>query len=83
MRGRGWNDVAATTDQLAGAGHRFGAPLDLEFAEDFPVVPFHRVQGEEEPLADLVVRESLAIRRRTSNSRWLNGSIKRLWRVRG
>ena len=45
--------------QLAGTGDRFGAPLDLEFAEDFPIVPFHRVQGEEQPLADLAIRESL------------------------
>jgi hypothetical protein len=36
--------------QLAGARDSFGAPLDLEFAKDPPVVSFHRVQGEEEPL---------------------------------
>ena len=46
--------------QLAGTGDRFGAPLDLQFVEDFPVVPFHRVQGQEEPLANLLIRESLA-----------------------
>jgi hypothetical protein len=36
--------------QLASARDSFGAPLDLEFAKDPPVVSFHRVQGEEEPL---------------------------------
>lgn len=45
--------------QLAGTGDRFGAPLDLEFAEDLPVVPFHRVQGEEELRANLSIREPL------------------------
>ncbi len=37
--------------QLAGTCDRFGAPLDLEFAKDFLIVFFHRVQGEEKPLA--------------------------------
>ena len=46
--------------QLAGTCDRFGAPLDLEFAKDFPIVSFHRVQGEEKPLANLVIRESLS-----------------------
>ena len=32
--------------QLAGPCHRFSAPLDLEFVKDFPIVSFHRVQGE-------------------------------------
>jgi len=45
--------------QLAGARDSFGAPLDLEFAEDLPIVSFHRVQGEEEPLSNFVIRESL------------------------
>ena len=36
------------------------APLDLEFAEDLPIVSFHRVQGEEKPLAHLLIRESLS-----------------------
>ena len=34
--------------QLAGTRDRFGTALDLEFAKDFPIVSFHRVQGEEE-----------------------------------
>ena len=46
--------------ELPGACHSFGAPLDLEFAEDLPIVSFHRVQGEEEPLANLVIGESLS-----------------------
>ncbi len=45
--------------KLAGTGDRFGAPLDLELAKDFQVVPFHRTQGEEQPLAHLTIREAL------------------------
>ena len=45
--------------QLAGPCDRFSAPLDLEFVKDFPIVSFHRVQGEEQPLAHLLIRESL------------------------
>ena len=45
--------------QFAGTGYRFGAPLDLELAKDFQVVPFHRTQGEEQPLAHLTIREAL------------------------
>src|SRR5438105_6501672 len=44
--------------QLAGTCDRFGAPLDLEFAKDSPIVSFHRAQGEEQPLANLLIRES-------------------------
>src|SRR5438552_2633647 len=46
--------------QLAGARDSFGAPLDLELAKDLPIVSLDRVQGEEEPLANLVVGESLS-----------------------
>jgi hypothetical protein len=46
--------------EFAGARDSFGAPLDLEFAEDLPIVSFHRVQGEEEPLANLVIGKSLS-----------------------
>jgi hypothetical protein len=46
--------------QLAGTCDRFGAPLDLELAKDFPIVSFHRVQGEEQPLAHLLIGESLS-----------------------
>src|SRR2546425_12110617 len=44
--------------QLAGTCDRFGAPLDLEFAKDFPIVSFHRIQGQEKPLAHLLIGES-------------------------
>src|SRR5918997_2341580 len=44
---------------LAGTCDRFSAPLNLEFAKDFLDVPFHRVPGEEEALANLMIRESL------------------------
>jgi hypothetical protein len=43
--------------QLAGTCDRFGAPFDLEFAKDFLIVPFHCTQGEEQPLADLLIGE--------------------------
>ena len=46
--------------QLAGACDRFGAPQDLELVEDLPIVPLDRVQGEEQPLADLLIREALS-----------------------
>ena len=45
--------------QLAGARYRFGAPSNLELAKDVPVVSFDGNHGEEKPLADLTVRESL------------------------
>ena len=45
--------------QLAGTRHRFGPPLDPQLVEDESVVPFHRTQREEEPLADLLIRASL------------------------
>ena len=45
--------------QRAGTGNRFGAPLDLELAKDYLIVPFHRTHGEEQPLADRTIRESL------------------------
>ena len=44
--------------QLAGTCDRFGAPLNLEFAKDIPIVPFHRTQGEEQPLAHFLIGES-------------------------
>ena len=42
-----------------GTGDSFGAALNLQFVKDFAVMPFDRVQGEEKPLADLSIRESL------------------------
>src|SRR5215469_6918064 len=45
--------------QLAGTCDRFGPPLHLKFAEDLPIVSLHRVQGEEQLLANLLIRESL------------------------
>ena len=45
--------------QLAGSRYRFGAPPNLEFAKDIPVVSFDGNDGEEKLLADLTVRESL------------------------
>src|SRR5690348_17964014 len=44
--------------QLAGTCDRFSAPLDLEFAKDFPIVSFHRTQSDEQPLANLLIRTS-------------------------
>ncbi len=37
----------------------FGAPLDLQLVEDDPIVALDSAQSEEEPVADLVIRESL------------------------
>ena len=45
--------------QLARTGNRFSAPLDLQLAKDFLIVSFHRVQGEDKPLAHLLIREAL------------------------
>jgi hypothetical protein len=36
------------------AGNRFREPLDLQLAKDFLIVPFHRFQGEDKPLANLL-----------------------------
>ena len=33
--------------------------MNLQFVKDFAVVPFNRIQGEEKPLANLTIRESL------------------------
>ena len=46
--------------QLAGTCDRFGAPLDLEFVKDFPIVSFHCVQVEEQPLTHLLIGEALS-----------------------
>ena len=45
--------------QFARTGNRFGAPLDLQLAKDFLIVSFHRLQGEDKPLANLLIREAL------------------------
>jgi hypothetical protein len=45
--------------QLAGTCDRFGAPFDIEFAKNLPIVPFHSNQGDEKPLANLTIRKSL------------------------
>src|SRR3990172_7494814 len=45
--------------QLAGAGDRFGSPLDLQLVKDDPGMSFDCAEGEEKPLADLTIRESL------------------------
>jgi hypothetical protein len=37
----------------------FGAPLDLKFAKDYPIVSVYRVQGEEEPHVYLLILEPL------------------------
>ena len=46
--------------QLARTGNRFSAPLDLQLAKDFLIVSFHRFQGEDKPLANLMIREPLS-----------------------
>ena len=59
LRPRLWIGYRLQQTQLAGTCDRFGAPLDLEFAKDFPIVSFHRIQGEKKPLADLLIGEAL------------------------
>ena len=56
-----WGKLTLSLEQtqLAGACYCFGAPLNLEFIKDDPTVPFDRAQGEEQPLANLTIRESL------------------------
>ena len=41
--------------QLARTGNRFGAPLDLQLAKDFLIVSFHRFEGQDKPLAYLLI----------------------------
>jgi hypothetical protein len=45
--------------QLAGARHGFRTILCLQFAKNAQVVSFDRTQGQDKPLADLVIGESL------------------------
>lgn len=45
--------------QLAGMCDCFGAPLNLQLAKDVAIVPFDGVQGQEQPLANLLIREAL------------------------
>jgi hypothetical protein len=49
--------IRSQQSQLAGAGYRFGASLDLQFVKDDPGVSFDGAQGEEKPLTDLTIRE--------------------------
>src|SRR3990172_1259992 len=44
--------------KFAGAGDRFGSPLDLQLVKDDSGVSLDRAQGEEETVADLAIRES-------------------------
>lgn len=46
--------------EFAGTGNRFSAPLDLKLAEDFLIVSFDRFQGEDQPLANLLIRLPLS-----------------------
>ena len=45
--------------QLAGAPYGFRTILCLQFAKDAQVVSFDRAQGQDKPLADFVIGESL------------------------
>jgi hypothetical protein len=40
-----------------GTGYSLGAPLNLKFVKDYPVMPFDRIEGKEKPLANLPIRE--------------------------
>jgi hypothetical protein len=54
-----WGSWRLEQAQLTGAGNGFRAPLYLQFVENPAVVAFDRVQGEKEPLANLLIRKSL------------------------
>src|SRR5688572_27689260 len=41
--------------ELAGTGDRLGPAVDLELAEDDPIVSFDGTQGDEEPITDLMI----------------------------
>ena len=45
--------------QFAGTGDRFGAALHLKFAKDTLIVPLDRTYSDDQPLADLLIREAL------------------------
>ena len=45
--------------QFAGASDGLGAALHLQFVKNVPVMPLDRVQRDDEPLANLAIRESL------------------------
>jgi hypothetical protein len=51
--------IAGENIEGSGSCYSFGASVDLEFAVDIPIVPFNSVQGEEESLANLTIREAL------------------------
>ncbi len=45
--------------QLTGTCYSFGTPLNQKLTEDSLIVPLDGTQGEEKPLANLTIRESL------------------------
>src|SRR5512134_4089418 len=45
--------------QFTGAGYSFGSPLDVQLIKNDPCVSLDRAQGEEKPLTDLAIGESL------------------------
>jgi hypothetical protein len=50
-----WIGERLQQTQRTRTGNRFGAPLDLQLAKDFLVVPFHRFEGHNKPLAYLLI----------------------------
>ena len=56
----GVQGVVSDQAKFARPGDRLGPPLDLQLVEEHPVVPLDRVHGQEQPVADLLVREALA-----------------------
>ena len=51
--------IGLQQSQLVGPGYGFGASLDLQLVKDDSGMSLDRAQGEEEPFADLTIRESL------------------------
>ena len=79
----GWGIGRLQQAQFAGTGHRFGAPLDLEFAEDFRLWPFTVSRARKRRSLMSRFERPWAMSRRTSSSRWLNGSTRAGGRAQG
>src|SRR5215469_9890348 len=66
--------------QLTRPRDRFGAALDLQFAKNAPIVPFDRTLGEEQLLANLLIRASLRNKLEDFDLSVANGLVQRLSR---
>ena len=51
--------VGSEKAQFAGTRDGLGAAFDLQLVENIAVMPFDGAQGEEQPLGDLFIRQTL------------------------